>query len=87
MAEPQATARSLAATQTGESVQIRRILIHTLRTHCSDLDIREGDVVRCRASTRSQLMLETRNGRIVALQRDWARFIQVTQLSAAIVVR
>lgn len=68
---------SLAATKTGDFVEIRRILFNTLRTHCSDLDIREGDVVRCRADTPSQLMLETRSGRTVALQRDYARFIQV----------
>ena len=68
---------SLAATKTGDLVQIRRILFNTLRTHCSALDIREGDVVRCRADSPSQLMLETRSGRTVALQRDYARFIQV----------
>ena len=76
--------RSLAATQTGESVEIRKILINTLRTHCSDLDIREGDVVRCRASTHSQLLLETRNGRTVSLDRDWARFIQVADSVPAV---
>lgn len=69
---------SLAATQTGDVVEIRRILSDTLRTHCSELDIAEGDILRCRAGTPSQVLLETRHGRTVSIQRDWARFIQVT---------
>ena len=69
---------SLAATRTGEVVEIKRILFSTLRAHCFDLDIEEGDVLRCRAGTPSQLVLETKHGRTVALERDWARFIQVT---------
>ncbi len=69
--------RSLAATGTGEAVEIRRILFETLRALCDDLDVHEGDVVTCRAGTRTQLLLETRHGRRVTLQRDWARFIQV----------
>ena len=68
---------SLAATRSGETVEVRRILFQGLREHCSDLDIHEGDVVRCRADTASQLILETTHGRTVALQRDWARFIEV----------
>jgi hypothetical protein len=68
---------SLAATRTGQTVEIRRILFQGLREHCSDLDIHEGDVLRCRADTASQLILETTHGRTVALQRDWARFIEV----------
>jgi hypothetical protein len=51
--------------------------VSRLREHCSDLDIHEGDVLRCRAENASQLILETTNGRTVALQRDWARFIEV----------
>jgi hypothetical protein len=69
--------QSLAATQTGDVVVIQRILFEGLRSRCSELDIYEGDTVRCRAGTNSQLMLETQRGRTVALERDWARFIQV----------
>ena len=70
--------RSLAATGTGEEVEIRRILFDTLRTLCDELDVHEGDVVKCRAGTTTQLLLETQHGRRVTLQRDWARFIQVS---------
>jgi hypothetical protein len=69
--------QSLAATRSGERVEVRRILFQGLREHCSDLDIHEGDVLRCRAGTASQLILETAGGRTVSLQRDWARFIEV----------
>lgn len=69
--------QSLAATRTGDCVEIRRILFGALRDLCSDLGLFEGQWVRCRADTASQLMLETTDGRTVALQRDWARFIQV----------
>jgi hypothetical protein len=68
---------SLAATRSGEFVEVRRILFQGLREHCADLDIHEGDVLRCRADTASQLILETVHGRTVALQRDWARFVEV----------
>lgn len=70
--------RSLAATRTGESVVIRRILFGALRALCADLGVREGDVVLCRAGTASHLLLETRAGRTVPLDRDWARFVQVS---------
>jgi len=69
--------RSLAAVDTGEIVEIRRILFDVLRGLCADLGVREGDVVRCRANTPSHLLLETAAGRTVALERDWARFIQI----------
>ncbi len=69
--------RSLAAADTGEAIEIRRILFGALRNLCADLGVHEGEVVRCRACTPSQLLLETGAGRVVALERDWARFIQI----------
>jgi len=75
--------RSLAATASGEAVEIKRILFEALRELCADLGVREGDLVRCRAETPSQLLLETPAGRTVALARDWARFIQVASAGPA----
>lgn len=69
--------RSLAAADAGEAIEIRRILFGALRVHCADLGVHEGEVVRCRACTPSELLLETSVGRVVALERDWARFIQI----------
>lgn len=75
--------RSLAAARTGEHIEIRRILFGALRNLCADLGLHEGEVVRCRVCTTSQLLLETREGRVVALERDWARFIQIASTAAA----
>lgn len=83
MVIPNRATQSLAATQTGDVVLIQRILFEGLRTRCSELDIFEGETVRCRAGTSSQLVLQTQRGRTVALDRDWARFIQVARLSTA----
>lgn len=69
--------RSLAAVRPGESLVVRRILFDALRTHCSALDVREGQRIRCRGTSPSRVMLETSGGRVVAFDRDWARFIQV----------
>ena len=49
--------------------------------HLRDLGVHEGETVRCRACTASQLLLETPAGRVVALARDWARFIQIAPAS------
>jgi hypothetical protein len=73
--------RSLAATRTGDVVLIKRILFGTLRSLCTDLGVREGDVVHCRAGSASHLLLDTPTGRTVPLDREWARFIQVSTLA------
>lgn len=72
--------RSLAATDTGEVVQVRHILFGILRDLCSGLGIREGDILRCRTATANHLVLETPAGRRVTFQRDWARYVQVTAI-------
>ena len=59
--------RSLAATRTGDVVLIKRILFGTLRSLCTDLGVREGDVVHCRAGSASHLLLDTPTGRTVPL--------------------
>lgn len=79
--------RSLAAARTGDLVEVRRILFGALRNLCADLGVHEGEIVRCRACTRSQLLLETRAGRVVALERDWARFIQIASADAPVPIR
>ncbi|MGH7461207.1 MAG: FeoA domain-containing protein [Longimicrobiales bacterium] len=82
MVTPNRATQSLAATQAGDVVLIQRILFEGLRTRCSELDIFEGETVRCRAGNASQLVLQTQRGRTVALDRDWARFIQVARESS-----
>lgn len=69
--------RSLATAESGERMEIRRILFGALRAACARLGVREGAVVRCHAEIDSKLVLETASGRRIALERDWAQFIQV----------
>ncbi len=73
----QAHVRSLATSATGDLVQIEHILFEGLRARCADLGINEGERLHCRSASPTVLVFETRTGRIVALERDWARFIQV----------
>jgi len=42
---------------------------------CNDIGIAEGDVVRCRRTSRAVILLETTPGRTVILDSDWARFV------------
>jgi hypothetical protein len=61
----------------GESAHVESIVLATLRGLCGDIGIREGESVRCRAGTGGVLVLDTQDGRVVSLARDWARFIRV----------
>lgn len=70
-------AGSLAAVHRGDVFRVQRILFDGLRSLCDGLDLHEGDVVECRSDSGPWLMLEIAGGRTVALERDWARFIQV----------
>jgi|GEM_PF-4297418 len=71
--------RSLAATSTGEVVVIRRILFGALRNLCADLGVFEGDLVSCRAGAGTHLVLRTSAGKTIPLDREWTRFIQVSE--------
>jgi hypothetical protein len=70
---------TLAALAPGDSARVESIVFGALRTLCSDLGIREGDSVHCRAGTAGVLVLDTEDGRVVPLARDWARFIRVAR--------
>jgi hypothetical protein len=72
--------RSLAGVHGGERFRVRRILFDLLRTHCSRLGIREGDLVRAGGEGETTLLLERPGGGLLPCSRDWARFIQVEDL-------
>lgn len=76
--DPPDPVHSLAAARAGDVVVIRRILFGALRALCADLGLLEGDVVFCRAGTATHLVLRTAKDRTIPLDRDWARFIQVS---------
>ena len=69
--------RSLASANAGEILAIRRILSKQLRGFCESLGVREGDAVYCRANTMNRLIIKTSRGKVVSLDQDWARFIQI----------
>jgi hypothetical protein len=77
LAFTQAHSRSLVHSASGDLVQVEHILFEGLRAHCADLGISEGDRLRCRSVTPTALVLETPAGRVVAIEREWAQFIQV----------
>lgn len=69
--------RALSTFGPGEAGRVESILFGALRALCSDLGIREGETVSCRAGTGGVLVLDTQDGHTVSLARDWARFIRV----------
>lgn len=71
------TTRTLASLVPGERGRILSFTYGAVRGLCSDLGIREGETVRCRAGTGGVLVLDTADGHTVSLARDWARFIEL----------
>ena len=69
--------RSLAEIETNQNVRIQSILFGMLRDLCRDLGLEEGDEVVCRKAANSVLILRARD-RTVVLERDLARFIEVS---------
>lgn len=77
------TGRTLAMLAPGEGGTVESFLFGAVRALCGDLGIREGETVRCRAGTGGVLILDTQDGHIVSLARDWARFIRLAAQPAA----
>jgi hypothetical protein len=69
--------RSLASATAGERLAIRRIKSKQAADLCERLGVREGDDVECRANTPSRLILRTEAGKVVSLDQDWARYVQI----------
>jgi hypothetical protein len=79
-----ANVSSLAAVSSGDRVRIRNVLGATLRRQCDAVGLAQGDVVQCRTAGRASLVLVKAGGRTVLLDRDSARFIQVSADGAAL---
>jgi hypothetical protein len=73
----------LANLEPGQSARVEAIVFDALRGLCGDIGIREGESVHCRAGTAGVLLLDTQDGRVVSLVRDWARFIRVLPTAPA----
>lgn len=80
------SSRPLATLAPGEAGTVDAILFGALRALCSDIGIREGETVRCRAGTAGVLIVDTQDGHTVSVARDWARFIRVGPPPAALPV-
>ena len=72
--------RPLSTLAPGEDGLVQSILFGALRALCSDIGIREGEAVHCRAGTGGMIVLDTQDGHTVSLARDWARFIRIAPL-------
>ena len=81
---PPASNRTLAMLAPGETGTVDSIVFGALRALCDDLGIREGETVHCRAGTAGVLILDTQDGHIVSVARDWARFIRVAPLEVPV---
>jgi hypothetical protein len=71
--------RSLASANVGETLAIRRIRSRQVAQWCEQLGMREGDAVQCRANTNTCVILRTAAGRVVSMDQDWARYIQIDE--------
>ena len=69
--------RSLASANAGETLAIRSFRSKEVARLCEQLGMHEGDAVQCRANTRACLILRNAAGRVVSLDQDWARHIQI----------
>lgn len=69
--------RSLASAVAGERLAIRRIRSTQAAELCKRLGMCEGDAVECRANTASRLLLRTPSGKVISLEHDWARYVQI----------
>lgn len=69
--------RSLAAAAPGERFLIKRIHFALVRDRCSELGIREGEVLRCLRNTAKEVVVEFPQRHTTALEIHYARFVEL----------
>jgi len=72
--------RSLHGMAPGERARVVTILFDRLRAECTQLGLEPGEQVLCRAASPGWLILETKEGRCVRLERGWARFVEIADV-------
>lgn len=72
-----APTRSMAAASPGERFRVRRIHFGLVRDRCSELGIREGDVLRCLRSSAHEVVVQFPERHTAALELDYARFVEL----------
>ena len=70
-------ARSLALADTGDPMEVERILFGTVRDYCAYLGIREGSVVTCTERDNGTIRVELPGGGTARMSREYAWFILV----------
>ena len=78
-----AGARSLATLAPGESALVGCILFDAVRDRCARAGLRPGMRVRCHDAG-AVLVLVAEGGRVVRLERRWARFVEALDAAAAL---
>lgn len=68
--------RMLASIQPGERLTIRRVIFDAVRERCAWSGLTEGSLVACLAATPVHLLLQRADGRTVAVERTWTRFVE-----------
>jgi hypothetical protein len=68
---------ALASAKPGASYRIKQLPLAIVRDRCRELGLEEGEVVRCADNRTWLLQLERTDGRMVGLERDYARFVAV----------
>jgi hypothetical protein len=75
--------RSLASVEADERIRVRSILFSLLRDDCARIGLREGDELVCKRASAAVLVLLSDDGRPIVMDRDRARFIEVSALEPA----
>lgn len=76
--------RMLASIQPGERLTIRRVIFDAVRERCAWSGLAEGSLVACLAATPVHLLLQRADGRTVAVERTWARFVEAAAADDAV---
>lgn len=74
---PRSPPLSLSEAVPDEDYRISRFLFGMVRDRCWSLGIREGSTIRFRDRSRESVRLELADGRTVALEGPYARFVEL----------
>ena len=68
----------LADIEPNALVRVDYIVFGTLRDLCFGIGLREGDRFLCEAISPDSIVLADPDGKVISLDREWARFISVS---------
>lgn len=77
--------RSLARASPGRSYRVTGVFFSMVRDRCADFDCREGDTLLCLENAADGLLLRRSNGARMRLEREYAWFVQVIDVSEPVI--